>query len=310
MSQKLLLIIMTASLYLAVSELSTSVVLAQNNTQPSKPGSSPEIIEQQLPELVGQWSIKDFSPFNVSVVFTPEKKLYVLPLFSPWFGGTFGGSFDKPSAYEIPYKINSSTKPMQIDLIFGSEAENIKTIFETTPEGKIRLELIGLRPGEPRPTEFTTGSILIEKVSNLTKLPRNTQVINVVQERKKSAQSEGKTYLGSMLRGQQAYFLENDKFSSNLNDLQLGIKSETESYSFRVIPQGNQKQQVMMTVTAKKPELNSYTGVVYVVKNKQELLTMTAICETEKPSMNAPAKPKIPNKLSGKVQCPAGSRSS
>jgi Type IV pilin-like G and H, putative len=113
-----------------------------------------------------------------------------------------------------------------------------------------------------------------------------------------------------MLRAQQAYFLENHKFSSNLKDLQLGIKSETESYSFRVIPQGNQKKQVMMTVTAKKPELNSYTGVVYIVKNKQEAITMTAICETEKPSITAPTKPKIPTKLSEKVQCPADSRSS
>lgn len=43
---------------------------------------------------------------------------------------------------------------------------------------------------------------------------------------------------------------------------------------------------------------------------EQESLTMTAICETEKPSMNAPAKPKMPTKLSEKVQCPAGSRSS
>jgi|GEM_PF-7026469 hypothetical protein len=48
-----------------------------------------------------------------------------------------------------------------------------------------------------------------------------------VNLKKKTAQSEGRTYLGSMLRAQQAYFLENHKFSSNLKDLEkLGGRGE------------------------------------------------------------------------------------
>ncbi len=48
----------------------------------------------------------------------------------------------------------------------------------------------------------------------------------------KHKQSEGKTYVGSMNRAQQAYYLTEQSFSSNIDDLGLGIKTETESYAY------------------------------------------------------------------------------
>jgi type II secretory pathway pseudopilin PulG len=301
--------ILSTSLCLGLSQFLSVAVLAQNSTKPVTSDNAAETTIRGVPELVGQWALKDFFPYNFSVVFTPEGKLYVFSA-SPWFGGSFGGggsSIEKPMFYEVAYKINTSTKPMQLDILLGAEKENIKTILEMTPDGKIRIEYMGLTPGATRPTEFSVGSMLLEKVSNITKLPRNSQITNAASESKRAIQSEATTYIGSMLRAQQAYFLEYNTFARSVQDLQIGIKSETENYSYRVLPQGNQKQHVMITATAKKSELKSYTGVVYIVANKKDKLTMTAICETANPNTTAPAKPKIPTKLSEKVQCPTGS---
>jgi type II secretory pathway pseudopilin PulG len=310
MFHSLLSNILTASLCLGLSQFLSVAVLAQNSTKPLTSDNAAETTIREVPELVGQWALKDFFPYNFSAVFTPEGKLYVFSA-SPWFSGVFGGgggsSIEKPMFYEVAYKINTSTKPMQLDILLGSDKENIKTILEMTPDGKIRIEYMGLTPGAARPTEFSVGSLLLEKVSNITKLPRNSQITNAARESKRAVESEARTYIGAMVRAQQAYFLEHNKFARNIQDLQIGIKSETENYSYRILPQGNQKRHVMMTASAKKSELKSYTGVVYIVPSKKEKLTMAAICETANPSTTAPAKPKIPTKLSEKVQCPAGS---
>jgi hypothetical protein len=307
MLRKLLSQSLTLTLILSTSQLSLPITLAQNTTPsptPANPSAKPE-----LPELLGQWEFNQFSGFgvnNISFIFTPEGKLYLMAPYSPYLSR--GSSSNSIQVLEVPYKINSSTKPMQVDILLGSEKENIKTIFEMTPDGKIRVELIGLNPGESRPTEFTTGSILMEKVSNFTKLPRNAKITSFAKQKTETSQSEGRQYISSMIRAQQAYFLENDKFSGSIKDLGLGNSSETENYSFRTIPQGNQKQQVMMTATAKKSEIRSYTGVVYVVKDKKNIITQSAICETEKPSTNPPAKPQIPTSSAQKFQCASGSR--
>lgn len=46
--------------------------------------------------------------------------------------------------------------------------------------------------------------------------------------------SEGRSYTGSMNRAQQAYFLEEERFSETVADLGLGIAEGTENYQFQV----------------------------------------------------------------------------
>ena len=50
----------------------------------------------------------------------------------------------------------------------------------------------------------------------------------------KARQSEAKTYVGSMNRSQQAYYLEKQQFSPNLQTLAVGIASRTENYGYGV----------------------------------------------------------------------------
>ncbi|NJM60146.1 MAG: prepilin-type N-terminal cleavage/methylation domain-containing protein [Oscillatoriales cyanobacterium RU_3_3] len=50
----------------------------------------------------------------------------------------------------------------------------------------------------------------------------------------KAKQSEGKQYVSSMNKGQQAYYAENTKFGSNVAVLGLGLKTQTTNYDYGV----------------------------------------------------------------------------
>ncbi|MGB3496001.1 MAG: type IV pilin-like G/H family protein [Elainellaceae cyanobacterium] len=48
----------------------------------------------------------------------------------------------------------------------------------------------------------------------------------------KARQSEAQTYVGTLNRGQQAYYLEENKFAAELINLELGIVEESETYAY------------------------------------------------------------------------------
>ena len=52
----------------------------------------------------------------------------------------------------------------------------------------------------------------------------------------RARQAEAKTYVGSALRSQQAYYLEKSQFASTLTLLQVGIPAQTQYYEYSVNP--------------------------------------------------------------------------
>ncbi len=75
-----------------------------------------------------------------------------------------------------------------------------------------------------------------------------------------------------------------------------------------ILPQGNQRERVMITDRAKRPELRSYTSAMFAVKTRgKEIITIAGICETDKPSSTPPAMPATPRKGMAEFQYPAGS---
>lgn len=50
----------------------------------------------------------------------------------------------------------------------------------------------------------------------------------------KARESEGKQYAGSMNRGQQTYYLENQKFATNITLMGLGIATKTTNYTYKL----------------------------------------------------------------------------
>jgi len=107
----------------------------------------------------------------------------------------------------------------------------------------------------------------------------------------KARQSEAQTYVGSINRGQQAYFLEKGVFGK-LTDLELGI-SNSKNYTYDTKPNGTSDAVTTATPT---PVLKGYAGRVWTDKGVDNTATTKAIvCEG--------VVGKAPD-LTGKAQCP------
>lgn len=271
-------------------------VIAQPSATPDNSAQPSQVVASQA-KLRGQWQAKNPSSGKIlTFIFAPDGKLFIqLP-----------SDAEKPIAQEFGYRINPNPQPMQLDVLFPGTDQVVKTIFEFTPTGEMRLQVAGTSPGDPRPTAFSPDATVFQKVSEATTLPPNVEVQTMQMQLSLARQAEGKQYTGSMNRAQQAYYLENNKFAKTISELGIGIEPETENYRYQIISQKDSTRSVMMTATAKRPELRSYTGAVFVVKNNQELL-IAGLCETDKSSTTPPAMPKVSSNDPATIECPAGS---
>lgn len=282
----------------------------------AKPAPTPSAIQAQNPStansvqtrLQGRWQVKDAQTGQtLSVIFTPDGKFFML---LPMGEG-------ESMAVPFRYQINPAPQPMHLDVILPEEKQTVLTIFEFTDKNQLRLQLAGTNPGQPRPSEFINAD-LFQKVSEETTLPPDvvdlsdmeTQSDRVIADLQRQAnearEAEGRMKVGTMNRAQQAYHLEYSKFSTTIEDLGVGINPESENYRYQVVPQGNQKESVMITAQAKRPDLKSYTSAVVAVKQNGEDLTVTGICETDEASSTPPAMP-THRKDTGEFLCPVGS---
>lgn len=124
-------------------------------------------------------------------------------------------------------------------------------------------------------------------------------------------QAEAKNNIGALNRSQLAYFLDHQKFTTNLAQLRVmaqsrggEIKTETTNYSYRIELSSQFRQfynfqdqalpyrdYVVHIVQAKKPQLKSYIGFAYTLPGNtetSELLTVSGVCESEKPTTLPP----------------------
>ena len=108
----------------------------------------------------------------------------------------------------------------------------------------------------------------------------------------KAKQSEAKTYIGSMNRTQQAYYLEKDTFAGNdrFGDLGLGIKQTTGTYTYVIDPAattGSLTSTLGLAnpITGTGSAVKSYAGGVQIgeVAATSEATTLAILCEAAKP---------------------------
>lgn len=115
----------------------------------------------------------------------------------------------------------------------------------------------------------------------------------------KGKQSEAKQYISSINKAQQIFYLEESRFASTIEELGLGINLETKNYIYNISV--SEKTRTIATATAKEDGLKSYTGAVFLVKNAEGYdTTITAICETKRPSKTPPATPEL---VGSNIQC-------
>lgn len=124
----------------------------------------------------------------------------------------------------------------------------------------------------------------------------------------RAREAEAKSYVGSMNRAQQAYRIEYPSFSNNLEDLQIGIPSETEHYSYEIYVL-EPTLATMQVATAKQPELNSYIGLVWLegLGATASVYTTTLLCVSNEPTTVIPEEPTVVEGVNGsELACPAG----
>jgi type IV pilus assembly protein PilA len=102
----------------------------------------------------------------------------------------------------------------------------------------------------------------------------------------KAKQSEAKNNIGVMNRAQQAYQLEYQEFQTNVPQLGVGIKSQTENYQYD-IQNGSGGSTVINRAMARKPALKRYIGIVQTTVGEAttgEVLTIAQACESKNPT--------------------------
>jgi type IV pilus assembly protein PilA len=101
----------------------------------------------------------------------------------------------------------------------------------------------------------------------------------------KAKQTEGKQYISSMNKGQQAYYAENNALTNSVDALGLGLKTETPRYKYSI--RATQTASIHYAV-AKERMLKNYVGGVFLVPakefalnaNRDKITTQTILCET------------------------------
>jgi type IV pilus assembly protein PilA len=100
----------------------------------------------------------------------------------------------------------------------------------------------------------------------------------------KNKESEGKQYVSSMNRAQQAYYAENTGFTSSVANLGLGIKPETPNYKYSI---GTGNKAVFNYAVSQQANLKSFVGGVFLIGTT----TKTILCQTNAASKTKPANP-------------------
>lgn len=160
---------------IARSQGTSSSTVAQSQPTPSP---SAAVTNDAAQRLVGQWQLVSYQErrgMPISLIFTQDNKFYMLYPTPQPPGSLFRFTH---SARLLEYQIiSTTTQPMQIDFIATRRSPSpMKTVFEFTDRGELRLLLDGMSPGAERPRGFTRGAYLLEKVSDSATLPENTEV--------------------------------------------------------------------------------------------------------------------------------------
>ncbi|MDJ0703642.1 MAG: type IV pilin-like G/H family protein [Leptolyngbyaceae cyanobacterium MO_188.B28] len=124
----------------------------------------------------------------------------------------------------------------------------------------------------------------------------------------KARESEAKTYIGAVLRGQQAYFIEEGEFSATVEELNLGLRSETDLYRYELDP-AEDGSRVIVYAKPKEMTTRGFVGAVYVVGDSPaDASTVSGLCQSDDVGQVPPEPSALDvESETPKVICPPGS---
>ncbi|GET44265.1 hypothetical protein [Microseira wollei] len=161
-------------LKLTASALLLALIGIQMAGAAQKPANPPSVAQAQrvaqadvAKQLVGLWQAptRPGAP-PLRLVFGGDGKMFII----------LPASSGQAQALDLRYRINAASRPMQLDIIAEGN-RSAPTIFELTPDRKLRLQLQGINAGRPRPIAFGANATVLEKVSDAANLPANTRVV-------------------------------------------------------------------------------------------------------------------------------------
>jgi type IV pilus assembly protein PilA len=123
----------------------------------------------------------------------------------------------------------------------------------------------------------------------------------------KAKQSEAKQYVGTIVRTQQAYYLENSRFASTLELLSKPVAPQTVNYDYSV--SNATATDVSVYGTSRQAALRSYAGAVSInpsVGATSEATSYGAVCQSNTPGAGSAATAPTFNATTGIPTCAAG----
>lgn len=94
----------------------------------------------------------------------------------------------------------------------------------------------------------------------------------------KARQSEGSTYVGSLNRAQQAYYVEQGKFAADLKTLNAGIKEKTDNFEYKTV---GTNTEATSTADKLQASLKSFKGVVKLEDQQAKAILCITAKENE-----------------------------
>lgn len=94
----------------------------------------------------------------------------------------------------------------------------------------------------------------------------------------KAKQTEAKQYVSSMNKGQQSFFTEYGKFTAGVDDLGVGIQTQTSNYTYTC--EGTNSYAICYGNTVNTSVLFSYAGLVYLTGAGSSRTSRSVLCET------------------------------
>ncbi len=185
------------------------------------------------------------------------------------------------------FKVNSSTNPPQLDLVFGDLTT--QTIYEIDSDGK--LKIANAVPEQSRPTVLAQPQRLT-KVSDSTTVASDVKILrspDLVSSSLIIREAESKSYVRAILRSQQQIFQEKGQFSQDINQLKSGLSLNSEFYNYKVTILGDLVQHSAIPV---KDGLRAYTGIVFAIASSDtnQKTTKLLLCESNIPTQEMPTK--------------------
>lgn len=105
----------------------------------------------------------------------------------------------------------------------------------------------------------------------------------------KGRAAEAKSNIGAMNRAQQAYFLEQQKFTTVINDLGLSTPTQTDNFTYTATASGAINTGVNNLGSSRQPDIKSYAGGVFYDSTVNN--TTSILCEANVAGATTPTGP-------------------